>query len=76
MNVLDFDRRFIDENAHRESQAAQRHQVDGLPTEPIRLDNRRSNREWNVEHHHEHCAQSRMTSTIRPVSNALAYPLR
>ena len=31
MDVLHFDRRFIDQNAHRQGQPAQRHQVDRLP---------------------------------------------
>ena len=38
VNVLDFDRRFVDQNADRQGQAAQRHQVDRLAREPERDD--------------------------------------
>ena len=36
VNVLDLDRRFVDQNADRQRQPAQRHQVDRLPGQPQR----------------------------------------
>jgi hypothetical protein len=55
VNVLDRHRRFVHQNADRQRQAAQRHQVDRLPGDPQRQ-HRRHQRQRNVQHHDQRAA--------------------
>ena len=58
VDVLDRDRRLIHQNADRQRQAAERHQVDRLAGEPERHECR-DERERNVQHDNDHANASR-----------------
>ena len=55
VDVFDRDRSLVDQNADREREAAERHDVDGVPRAPQR-DDRRQQRERNRHAHDEGAA--------------------
>ena len=75
VDVLDLDRRLVDQNADRQRQAAQRHQVDRLPGDPQRQHGSHQ-RQRNVEHDDQRASPvaQEQTRIIRPDENRAEQP--